>query len=250
MSREKAIELLRKAKRMLVGEYDGLYGLNVKPFINQALAELKQPKCEESGKLIALVNKGLGLVYDTMHPMPKAAISQILSRIKTELEQPKCETCGGSGWVLKKIPINERPIKCGKCDGWGWLLADGREYQESCPECNRKPCPACQQPEPTEFTEKFRQHIDGVRNVMKGKTGTYCRESCNIIDRQAARIEELKAENERPKPQPLLFDTIGGFKVIISNEVPENEIWFATHEQLQMALEYSAHQVEQALKGE
>lgn len=35
--------------------------------------------------LITLINKALGLVYDTMHPMPKVEISRILSEIKMEL---------------------------------------------------------------------------------------------------------------------------------------------------------------------
>lgn len=38
-------------------------------------------------ELIGMVNKALGLVYDTTHPMPKVEISQILSRIKTELSK-------------------------------------------------------------------------------------------------------------------------------------------------------------------
>lgn len=36
-------------------------------------------------KLIDLINKALGLVYDTTHPMTKVAISQALSDIKTIL---------------------------------------------------------------------------------------------------------------------------------------------------------------------
>lgn len=70
-------------------------------------------------------------------------------------------------------------------------------------------------------------------------------------------IKELKAENkqlkeeiEKLKPKPLFFDTISGFKVIISDNVPEGEIWFATDKQLRMALEFSAKQHHQALKGD
>ena len=72
------------------------------------------------------------------------------------------------------------------------------------------------------------------------QNGTKCNNYYNQIKR-------LKEELERLKPKPLLFDTITGFKVIINDSVPEGEIWFATDKQLQMALEFSAKQIEQAL---
>lgn len=65
-------------------------------------------------------------------------------------------------------------------------------------------------------------------------------------DELQAKNKRLKEEIERLKPKPLLFDTIGGFKIIINDDVPEGEIWFATDEQLKMALEFSARQIEQS----
>ena len=43
-------------------------------------------------ELIRMINKALVLVYDTVHPMPKVEISQILSRIKTELSKEESPT--------------------------------------------------------------------------------------------------------------------------------------------------------------
>lgn len=63
-------------------------------------------------------------------------------------------------------------------------------------------------------------------------------------------LNKSQAEIAELKPKPLLVRTIGSFKIIINEEVPEGQIWFATDEQLKRALEYSAKQIEQALKGE
>ena len=60
----------------------------------------------------------------------------------------------------------------------------------------------------------------------------------------------LQAENKRLKPKPLLFGNLFGFKVIINEAVPDNQIWFATQAQINEALEYSRIQLEQALKGQ
>ena len=67
------------------------------------------------------------------------------------------------------------------------------------------------------------------------------------ILRSEGRVGELEDEIERLSPKPLLFDTLGGFKVIVNNNVPKNEIWFATDKQLQVALEYSVQQIKKAL---
>ena len=40
----------------------------------------------EKNLAIKEINKALGLIYDMMHPMPKVAISNILSKIKQLLK--------------------------------------------------------------------------------------------------------------------------------------------------------------------
>lgn len=47
---------------------------------------------------------------------------------------------------------------------------------------------------------------------------------------------------------PLLFGNLDSFKVIISEQVPKDQIWFATQAQLDEALEYSQQQIQKALK--
>ena len=77
-----------------------------------------------------------------------------------------------------------------------------------------------------------------------------------LVDRTKARdlyfqeTKKLKAELDKHKPKSLLFGGLGklGFDVIINNEVPENEIWFATNEQFATALEYSEQQIKKALE--
>ncbi len=68
-------------------------------------------------------------------------------------------------------------------------------------------------------------------------------------DSRDDKIKQLQAELEKYKPMPLFLHGLGklGFTVIINNEVPENQIWFATQKQLDEALAYS---MEQARKGE
>ncbi len=60
-------------------------------------------------------------------------------------------------------------------------------------------------------------------------------------------LAALDAEQEEKEFKPLLFQTLLGFRIIISKEVPNNEIWFATQAQLEEALDYSQKQIEQAL---
>ena len=55
--------------------------------IKQLQATTKISGEEKNTRLIEMVNKALGLVYDTTHPMPKVEISQILSKIKTILSE-------------------------------------------------------------------------------------------------------------------------------------------------------------------
>ena len=89
-------------------------------------------------ELLEEVSKNIEATFPNFAYM-KRKIDQALSLLK---EQPVCEKCRGSKVVRNKIT---RPIECSKCDGWGWLSKDSdREYQESCPECGLKPCPACQ----------------------------------------------------------------------------------------------------------
>ena len=40
----------------------------------------------EKNLAVKEINKALNLIYDTMHPMPKVAISNILSKIKQFLK--------------------------------------------------------------------------------------------------------------------------------------------------------------------
>lgn len=43
-------------------------------------------------ELIKMIDRALSLVYDTVHPMQKAAISLVLSKIKTELSEGAAPT--------------------------------------------------------------------------------------------------------------------------------------------------------------
>ncbi len=89
--------------------------------------------------------------------------------------------------------------------------------------------------------------------------GTFVRDGklCSMTDEEA--IESLsskiayyrnvlKDEPDTCGPRPLLFGGLEalGFRVIISDQVPDNQIWFATDEQLQEALEYSQKQIDMA----
>ena len=87
------------------------------------------------------------------------------------------------------------------------------------------------------FLESVTEHPDVQRLIKQ-------------VVRSDLRIKELQAENERLKPKPLLFGNLFGFKVIINEAVPDNQIWFATQAQINEALEYSRIQLEQALKGQ
>lgn len=62
-------------------------------------------------------------------------------------------------------------------------------------------------------------------------------------------IKESIVELEQLRPRPLLFGNLLGFRIVVSNQVPNDEIWFATNEQLAKALEYSANQIRNALKA-
>jgi len=52
----------------------------------QLQAELEQLKNRQK-KAIPLIKKALLLIYDTMHPMPKAAISSLLTQIEQTLKR-------------------------------------------------------------------------------------------------------------------------------------------------------------------
>ena len=55
-------------------------------------------------------------------------------------------------------------------------------------------------------------------------------------------------EIAKPKPQYLKLPDLDSFRVMINESVPTGQIWFATQEELQLALNYSRNQLEQALK--
>ena len=60
-------------------------------------------------------------------------------------------------------------------------------------------------------------------------------------------VKQLQADVDKYKPKSLLFNGLHylGFHVIVNNKVPENQIWFATKEQLATVLKYSERQVKQ-----
>ena len=94
--------------------------------------------------------------------------------------------------------------------------------------------------------------IEDIKKCLSVSTAQdYKRVSLAIEDvyEMLAQLASAEGEVERLKPKPLLFDTIGGFKIIISDDVPEGQIWFATDAQLKKALEYSATQIEKALES-
>ena len=66
----------------------------------------------------------------------------------------------------------------------------------------------------------------------------------------ASEFNKIKDELDKYKSKSLLFNSLQhlGFNIIVSEEVPQNQIWFATHGQLQKALDYSKEQIEQELK--
>lgn len=69
-------------------------------------------------------------------------------------------------------------------------------------------------------------------------------EALKSLENRIARFQSELSD----KPQPLLIGGLQGlgFSVIISDEVPDNQIWFATGKQLQEALKYSKRQIENA----
>lgn len=107
--------------------------------------------------------------------------------------------------------------------------------------------------------ELLKLYKDAQTAVIKEWSETVVRdgELCVIPDELAVKnlnnaIAYYRKElsSHCPTPLPLLFSGVEnlGFRVIISNEVPANQIWFATKEQLHEALEYSQKQIEQVLK--
>lgn len=96
-------------------------------------------------ELIRMINKALGLIYDTVHPMPKAEISQILSKIKTELSKKLKPTEFTKECIeLIKTPDDEK--------GWtklaGYTIWLEVKLQRACEIINQlyveKPvCPMC-----------------------------------------------------------------------------------------------------------
>ena len=86
-----------------------------------------------------------------------------------------------------------------------------------------------------------------------GKGGFWFKERNHAADTEyvlASELEKLKTELDKYKPKSLLFNSLQhlGFNIIVSEEVPENQIWFATHGQLQQAVDYSKEQIENELK--
>lgn len=63
-----------------------------------------------------------------------------------------------------------------------------------------------------------------------------------------AENKRLKEELDKLKPKPLLFHSLNDFTVIVNDSVPSRQIWFATKEQIEEALEYSMKQIDQALQ--
>lgn len=59
-------------------------------------------------------------------------------------------------------------------------------------------------------------------------------------------VENLQADVAKYKPKPLLFSGLEsmGFNVIVHPDMPENQIRFASKEQIEKALEYSRKQIE------
>ena len=58
----------------------------VEDYVEQLEEKNKRLK-DKQEKAIPLIDKALGLIYDTMHPMPKAAISSALVKIREILKR-------------------------------------------------------------------------------------------------------------------------------------------------------------------
>ena len=80
-----------------------------------------------------------------------------------------------------------------------------------------------------------------------GKTAEEAKERAKKL-LQAYQQAERELYFLEDKPKPLLFGDLYSFNVIVSEEVPDNQIWFATQEQLEKALEYSQKQIEKYIQ--